>query len=76
MEAGEILGTAAQIAVALAGFAGVVVVVVGIILLELYSAALLGYAKFFSRSLMRRSGFDTRPHPMNILPQSMKRLFH
>jgi DNA-binding cell septation regulator SpoVG len=25
---------------------------------------------------MRRSAFDTRPHPMNILPQSMKRLFH
>ncbi len=24
----------------------------------------------------RRSAFDTRPHPMNILPQSMKRLFH
>jgi hypothetical protein len=26
--------------------------------------------------MMRRSAFDTRPHPMNILPQSMKRLFH
>jgi hypothetical protein len=26
--------------------------------------------------MMRRSAFDTRPHPMNIPPQSMKRLFH
>jgi hypothetical protein len=26
--------------------------------------------------MMRRSVFDTRPHPMNILPQSMKRFFH
>jgi hypothetical protein len=50
LEPGEILNTVAQIAVALAGFAGVVVVGVGTILLELYNAALLGYAKFFSRS--------------------------
>src|SRR5437660_7329156 len=26
--------------------------------------------------MMRRSAFDTRPHPTNVLPQSMKRLFH
>jgi hypothetical protein len=26
--------------------------------------------------LMRRSAVDTRPHPTNVLPQSMKRLFH
>ena len=50
MEAGEILSTAAQIAVVLAGFAGGVVAGVGIILLGLSNAALLGYAKFFSRS--------------------------
>jgi hypothetical protein len=25
--------------------------------------------------MMRRSAVDTRPHPTNILPQSMKRLF-
>jgi hypothetical protein len=26
--------------------------------------------------MMRRSAVDTKPHPTNILPQSMKRLFH
>jgi hypothetical protein len=26
--------------------------------------------------MMRRSAFDTRPHPTNIHPQLMKRLFH
>jgi hypothetical protein len=25
---------------------------------------------------MRRSAFDTRSHPTNVLPQPMKRLFH
>jgi hypothetical protein len=31
---------------------------------------------FSADHMMRRSGFDTTPHPMNILPQSMKRLCH
>jgi hypothetical protein len=26
--------------------------------------------------MMRRSAVDTRPHPTNVLSQSMKRLFH
>jgi len=26
--------------------------------------------------MMRRSAVDTKPHPTNMLPQSMKRLFH
>jgi hypothetical protein len=26
--------------------------------------------------MMRRSAFDTRPQPVNILAQSMKHLFH
>ena len=76
MEPGEILSTAGQIAVALAGFAGVVVVGS-----ELYCCSCImppcsATRSFSADHMMRRSAFDTRPHPMNILPQSMKRLFH
>src|SRR5436309_4793804 len=40
------------------------------------SNAQLTTRSFAVDHIMRRSTFDTRPHPMNILPQSMKRLFH
>jgi hypothetical protein len=40
------------------------------------SATQLTTRSIAAAHMMRRSAFDTKPHPMNILPQSMKRLFH
>jgi hypothetical protein len=40
------------------------------------SATQLTTRRFAAAHIMRRSAFDTKPHPINILPQSMKRLFH
>jgi hypothetical protein len=34
------------------------------------------YESIAAANMMRRSAFDTRPHPTNIHPQVMKHLFH
>jgi hypothetical protein len=40
------------------------------------SATLLSTRSIAAAHMMRRSASDTRPHPTNIHPQMMKRLFH
>jgi len=43
---------------------------------QMQTATQLTTRSIASAHMMHRSAFDTRPQPMNILPQSMKRLFH